>query len=65
MTAAPRKILVIANETCASQGMCDEVRYRAGEGGEVLVSRPALARSRLGHWLTPGPRPGGRRPRSG
>ena len=51
MTAAPRKILVIANETCASQGMCDEVRYRAGEGGEVLVVAPALARSRLGHWL--------------
>jgi hypothetical protein len=43
---------VIANETCAAQGVVDEVRYRAGEKGEVLVVAPALARSRLEHWLT-------------
>ena len=50
--ARPRRILVIANETCASRGVVDEVRYRAGEGGEVVVVAPALARSRLEHWLT-------------
>jgi hypothetical protein len=50
--ARPRKILVIANETCAAQGVVDEVRYRAGERGEVLVVAPALARTRLEHWLT-------------
>jgi hypothetical protein len=50
--ASPRQILVIANETCASQGVVDEVRYRAGEGAEVLVVAPALARSRLDHWLS-------------
>jgi len=43
---------VIANETCAAQGVVDEVRYRAGERGEVLVVAPALARTRLEHWLT-------------
>jgi hypothetical protein len=43
---------VIANETCAAPGVVDEVHYRAGEGGEVLVVAPALARSRLEHWLT-------------
>lgn len=50
--ARPRRVLVIANETCASRGVVDEVRYRAGEGGEVVVVAPALARSRLEHWLT-------------
>lgn len=49
--ARPRRILVIANETCASHGVVDEVRYRAGEGAEVVVVAPALARSRLEHWL--------------
>ena len=43
---------MIANETCAAEGVVDEVRYRAGEGGEVLVVAPALARTRLEHWLT-------------
>lgn len=43
---------MIANETCAAQGVVDEVRYRAGEAGEVLVVAPALARTRLEHWLT-------------
>jgi hypothetical protein len=50
--ARPRRILVVANETCAAQGVVDEVRYRAGEKGEVLVVAPALARTRLEHWLT-------------
>jgi hypothetical protein len=53
MAETPRKILVIANETCASRGVCEEVRYRAGgAGAEVLVVAPATARSRLEHWLT-------------
>jgi hypothetical protein len=50
--ARPRQILVIANETCASQGVVDEVSYRASGQGEVLVVAPALARSRLEHWLS-------------
>ena len=51
--ARPRRILVIANETCAARGVVDEVRYRAGdgEGAEVVVVAPALARNRLEHWL--------------
>jgi LmbE family N-acetylglucosaminyl deacetylase len=48
-----RRILVIANETCAGAAVCDEVRYRAGHGpATVLVVSPALAGSRMGHWLT-------------
>jgi hypothetical protein len=43
---------VIANETCAARGVVDEVRYRGGPGAEVMVVAPALARSRLEHWLT-------------
>src|SRR5690606_17284417 len=50
--AGPRRVLVIANETCAGRAVVDEVRYRAGEGGEALVVAPALARSRLEHWLS-------------
>jgi hypothetical protein len=50
--ARPRRILVVANETCASQGMVDEVLYRAGKAGEVMVVAPVLARSRLEHWLS-------------
>ena len=48
---SPRRILVIANETCAGRAVVDEVLYRAGPGGEVLVVAPALARSRMEHWL--------------
>ena len=49
----PRRILVLANETCAGAAVCDEVRYRAGSGpATVLVVAPALASSRMGHWLT-------------
>lgn len=43
---------MIANETCASPAVVEEVRYRAGEGAEVLVVAPALARTRVEHWLT-------------
>lgn len=51
--STPRRILVIANETCAGAAVCDEVRYRAGHGpAEVLVVAPTLAGSRMGHWLT-------------
>lgn len=50
--AAPRRILVIANETCAARGIVEEVAYRAGDGGQIMVVAPALARTRLEHWLT-------------
>ncbi len=50
--ARPRRILVIANETCAAPGVVSEVAYRGGEAADVLVVAPALARSRLEHWLT-------------
>lgn len=50
--ARPRTILVIANETCASAGIVEEVRYRAGPGARVVVVAPALASSRLQHWLS-------------
>lgn len=43
---------MLANETCASPGMVEEVRYRAGAGdAEVMVVAPVLAGSRLEHWL--------------
>jgi hypothetical protein len=48
-----RRILVLANETCAGTAVCEEVRYRAGRGeAEVLVVAPTLNESRLGHWLS-------------
>ncbi|MGD9694233.1 MAG: hypothetical protein AB7V42_01055 [Thermoleophilia bacterium] len=50
--AEPRRVLVIANETCAAKGVADEVAYRAGAGGEVLVVAPALAKNRIDHWLS-------------
>lgn len=50
--ARPRRVLVIANETCAARGVVEEVAYRGGPGAEVMVVAPALARSRLEHWLT-------------
>jgi hypothetical protein len=50
--ARPRRVLVIANETCAARGVVEEVGYRGGPGAEVMIVAPALARSRLEHWLT-------------
>jgi GABA permease len=50
--ARPRRVLVIANETCAARGVVDEVRYRGGPGAEVMVVAPALARGRLEPWLS-------------
>lgn len=56
MSPAPvdsRRIVVIANETCAGRAVVDEVAYRAGgEGAEVLVVAPALTSSRLAHWMS-------------
>jgi hypothetical protein len=49
---SPRRILVIANQTCASPRVVEEVVYRAGSDARVLVVAPALARSRLRHWLS-------------
>ena len=46
-----RKLLVIANETCAGRELLDEIRTRSAEPGtEVLVVAPAL-NSRLRHLL--------------
>ena len=39
-----RRVLVIANETCAGQALLDEIRYRArGNRSQVLVVAPALS----------------------
>lgn len=39
-----RKVLVIANETCAGRALLDEIRYRVrGKPSEVLVVAPALS----------------------
>ena len=51
----PRRILVIANETCTGAAVCDEVRYRAGPGpAAVRIVAPALKSSRMEHWLASG-----------
>ena len=47
-----RTVLVIANETCASASVAEEVAYRARGGASVVVVAPALARSRLAHWMS-------------
>ncbi len=49
------RLLVLANETCAATAVLDEVNYRVrrAEGPvEVLIVAPALAGSRLQHWLS-------------
>ena len=49
------RLLVLANETCASVAVLEEVRARMRAPAaveEVVVVAPALARSRLTHWLT-------------
>jgi len=39
-----RRVLVIANETCAGRALLDEIRYRArGNQSQVLVVAPALS----------------------
>jgi hypothetical protein len=39
-----RRVLVIANETCAGRTLLDEIRYRArGDRSQVLVVAPALS----------------------
>src|SRR5262245_53410248 len=48
-----RRILVIANETCAGRAVVDEVVYRDGSGAEVVGVAAALSTSRPGHG--PGP----------
>jgi hypothetical protein len=45
----PPHVLVLADIWCSVDGLCDEVRRRAGDGGRVLVVAPALA-SRLRTW---------------
>lgn len=47
------RVLVLANETCASPAVVREVRAIAGSADqamEVMVVAPALAESRLAHW---------------
>lgn len=49
------RLLVIANETCASRAVVDAVRERVAQASgpaEVVVIAPALSSSRLSHWLT-------------
>ena len=41
-TGHRRRVLVIANETCANPSLCTRVRDHAGHGGEVLVVAPVL-----------------------
>jgi GABA permease len=51
-TEQPRRILVVANETCAARGLCDEIRYRArGYDEDVLVVAPALS-SHVRYWTS-------------
>jgi GABA permease len=47
-----RRILVVANETCAARGLSDEIRYRArGYDADVLVVAPALS-SHVRYWTS-------------
>ncbi len=50
-THDPRKLLVIANRTCPCRDVLDDIRRRAGDGGEVLLVAPAL-NTRLRHWVS-------------
>ncbi len=47
----PRRLLVIANRTCPCRDVLDDIRRRAGDGGEVLLVAPAL-NTRLRHWVS-------------
>jgi hypothetical protein len=47
------RLLVVANETVAGQGLLDEISRRsAGRDCEVFVVAPALAGSRAAHWTS-------------
>ncbi len=49
------RLLVIANETCASLAVLDAVRNLIGKASgdaEVFVVAPALSHSRVSHWFT-------------
>ena len=63
-TPSPRRLLVIANETCMGSELFEVMRERAdGPDGEVLVVAPALT-SRLRYWMSdedPGIEAAGRR----
>jgi hypothetical protein len=51
-TDTKRRILVVANETCAGRALLDEIRYRArGYDAEVLVVSPALS-SPVRYWAS-------------
>lgn len=51
-TPSPRRLLVIANETCMGSELLEAIRERAGgPDGEVLVVAPALT-SRLRYWMS-------------
>ena len=47
----PRRLLVVANRTCPCRDVLDDIRSRAGDGGEVLIVAPAL-NTRLRHWVS-------------
>lgn len=50
-----RRILVLANETLAGEGVVAEVEYRAADhGADVLVVAPALMEGRLAHFMGSG-----------
>ena len=49
------RLLVIANETCASQAVIEAVRRNVAsepDGAEVFVVAPALSHSRVSHWFS-------------
>ncbi len=51
-TAAPRRLLVLADETCAGHEFFDALRERAdADATDVLIVAPALT-SRLRYWLS-------------
>jgi hypothetical protein len=50
---APRRILVVANETLPGQALRREIEHRAGKGrGEVRVVCPALNTTKIKHWVS-------------
>lgn len=47
----PRRLLVVANETCPCPGLAEDIRRVAGDDAEVLIVAPAL-NSRLRHFVS-------------